>query len=236
MCGRFGTAEGIRSLTTKLGAELRAPETGPRYNIAPSQMVPVLLLADGHRMLAPLRWGLCPPWAREGAPTPINARGEDAAGKPFFRSAFKGRRCLVPASGFYEWQRVPGAAKVPHWIHAPDGEPITFAGLWEAERRSDPASTRTFCILTTVCNDVVRPVHDRMPVILPPAERDAWLDPVTPTEHLQALLRPYAGPLSAHAVSTRVNSPRNDGPELIAPVDRQAEVTSSGAAEEPHHA
>jgi putative SOS response-associated peptidase YedK len=236
MCGRFGTAEGFRSIATKLGAELRGPDTGPRYNVAPSQLVPVLLLDGGSRVLAPLRWGLRPPWARDGAPTPINARGEDAAVRPYFRSAFKGRRCLVPASGFYEWQKVPGAPKVPHWIHAPDGELLTFAGLWEAERRSDPAPSPTFCILTTVCSDLVRPVHDRMPVILSPAERDAWLDPATPADRLQALLRPYAGPLAAHPVSTRVNSPRNDGPELIEPVDPGAESTPSGATEEPHHA
>jgi putative SOS response-associated peptidase YedK len=215
MCGRFGYAEGIRALAARFGAEMRTPELAPRYNVAPTQLAPVLLRQGEGKVLALFRWGLRPPWARDGAPQPINARCEEAAGKPYFRAAFRARRCLVPASGFYEWQRVEGGAKVPHWIHDPGGAPLTFAGLWEPGRREDAEPVRTFCILTTACTDALRPIHDRMPVILGGPERDLWLDPDADPPSLQPLLKPYPGPLAAHPVSTRVNSPRNDGPELI---------------------
>jgi putative SOS response-associated peptidase YedK len=218
MCGRFGTKEGIRALAAYFEAEARAPESGPRYNVASTQRVPVVLRDGEARVLELLRWGLRPPWARDGAPEPINARCEEAAGKPFFRAAFRARRCLVPASGFYEWQRLPGGPKVPHWIHAPDGRPLAFAGLWETGRRGEAEPVRSFCILTTTCNEAVRPVHDRMPVILDGPDRDLWLDPDADPAALQPLLRPYAGALALHPVSTRVNSPRNDGADLIEPV------------------
>ncbi|HEX2191133.1 MAG TPA: SOS response-associated peptidase [Longimicrobiaceae bacterium] len=214
MCGRYGETEGAETLARRFRAALRAPAAGPRYNIAPTQHAPVLLRDGDGLALALYRWGLRPAWAKDRAPEPINARSEDAAGKPYFRAAFRARRCLVPASGFYEWQRTADG-KVPHWIHRADGEPVTFAGLWEVWTPRDAEPVHSFCILTTAPSEGMRPIHDRMPVILDEGERDAWLDPDASPADLQALMRPWGGELRAHAVSTRVNSPRNDGPELI---------------------
>lgn len=217
MCGRYGETEGAEALARRFRAALRAPAGGPRYNIAPTQHAPVLVRDGGGLALALYRWGLRPSWARDKAPEPINARSEDAAGKPYFRAAFRARRCLVPASGFYEWQRTADG-KVPHWIHRADGEPVTFAGLWEVWTPRDAEPVHSFCILTTGPNPAMRPIHDRMPVILEGDEREAWMDPEAPPANLQALMRPWGGELRAHPVSTRVNSPRNEGPELIEPL------------------
>lgn len=214
MCGRYGETEGAETLARRFNAALRAPATEPRYNIAPTQHAPVLTLEDGGLGLSLYRWGLRPGWAKDKAPEPINARSEDAAAKPYFRSAFRSRRCLVPATGFYEWQKTPDG-KVPHWIHRADGEPLTFAGLWEVWAPRDAEPVHSFCILTTTPNPVMSPIHDRMPVVLEGDARDAWLDPGVSVPDLQALMRPWDGELRAYPVSTRVNSPRNDGPELI---------------------
>lgn len=217
MCGRYGETEGAETLARRFHATLRAPASGPRYNIAPSQHAPVLAREGGVLLLSMYRWGLRPAWAKEKAPEPINARSEEAAGKPYFRAAFRARRCLVPASGFYEWQKTADG-KVPHWIRRADGEALTFAGLWEVWTPQDSEPVHSFCILTTTPNGVMSPIHDRMPVILEGDEREAWLDPAATAADLQPLMRPWEGELRAHPVSTRVNSPRNDGPELIAPV------------------
>lgn len=214
MCGRYGETEGAETLARRFRATLRAPATPPRYNIAPTQYAPVLVREDGGLVLSVFRWGLRPGWAKDGAPEPINARSEDAAGKPYFRAAFRARRCLVPASGFYEWHRTP-EGKVPHWIRRRDGEPLTFAGLWESWHPRDAEAVHSFCILTTSPNLVMRPIHDRMPVILEGEERERWLDPAADPAGLQPLMRPWEGELEAYPVSTRVNSPRNEGPELI---------------------
>ncbi|HEV2149196.1 MAG TPA: SOS response-associated peptidase [Longimicrobiaceae bacterium] len=214
MCGRYGETESAETLARRFGAALRAPATGPRYNIAPTQHAPVLVRDGGGLFLSLFRWGLRPGWARDGAPEPINARSEDAAGKPYFRAAWRSRRCVVPASGFYEWRKTADG-KVPHWIRRADGEPLTLAGLWEVWTPRDAEPVHSFCILTTGPNEAMRPIHDRMPVILDAEERDTWLDPGADPAALQPLMRPWAGELRAHPVSTRVNSPRNDGPELI---------------------
>ncbi|HEX7242624.1 MAG TPA: SOS response-associated peptidase [Longimicrobiaceae bacterium] len=214
MCGRYGETEGAEALARRFGATLRGPAAGPRYNVAPTQHAPVLVREDGGLALSSFRWGLRPGWAKDKAPEPINARSEDAAGKPYFRSAFRSRRCLVPASGFYEWQKTPDG-KVPHWIHRADGEPFTFAGLWEVWHPKDAEPVHSFCILTTSPCDLMRPIHDRMPVVLDGEARDAWLDPRADAATLQELMRPFGGALTAYPVSTRVNSPRNDGPELL---------------------
>lgn len=216
MCGRYGETEGAETLARRFRATLRAPATGPRYNIAPTQHAPVLTREGGETFLSLYRWGLRPSWAKDGAPEPINARSEDAPAKPYFRAAFRSRRCLVPVSGFYEWQKTADG-KVPHWIHGADGEPLTFAGLWEVWTPREAEPVHSFCILTTSPNRFMSPIHDRMPVILDGAEREAWLDPDTAADDLRALMRPWDGALRAHPVSTRVNSPRNDGAELIEP-------------------
>lgn len=216
MCGRYGIGRSGNSLSRELEAEWRGHGFAGRWNVAPSQHAPVAVQEDGRLWLDSFRWGLCVSWAKEqGIPVePINARAEEAAGKPFFRAAFERRRCVVPADGFFEWRRT-GREKVPHWIHPPEGELLTFAGLWECWSPHDAEPVHSFTILTTPASEVVRPIHERMPVILGPEERLVWLDPHSRSAELRALLRPYGGSLVAHPVSPRVNSPGNDGPELV---------------------
>ncbi len=218
MCGRYGIGRSGETLSRELEAEWRGAAFAGRWNVAPSQQVPVAVQEEGRLWLGRFRWGLCVSWAKEqGIPVePINARAEEAASKPFFRAALERRRCLVPADGFFEWQRT-GRGKVPHWIHPPGGEVLTFAGLWEYWAPSDAEPVHSFTILTTPASEAVRLIHERMPVILSPEERLVWLDPHSRPTELKALLRPYGGSLVAHPVSSRVNSPGNDGPEVVEP-------------------
>ncbi len=191
----------------------------PRWNIAPTQNVAVVL-DETPDMLSEVRWGLIPSWAKDRkiASSLINARAETVATKPSFRSAYKRRRCMIPASGFYEWQKV-GAGKVPQHILMQDGEPFAFAGLWDIW--NDPAAPdaeplRTCTIITGEPNALVAPNHNRMPVILPRNRYAAWLSPDTSPEERAAMLVPYSAELmESHAISKRVNSPRNDDAGLI---------------------
>jgi putative SOS response-associated peptidase YedK len=199
--------------------EAAAPE--PRYNIAPTQSVAAVRAPSGidKREFAFLRWGLVPSWADDPAigNRLINARSDSVATKPSFRSAFKHRRCLVLADGFYEWQKL-GSKKQPHYFSLRDGKPFAFAGLWERwEKSGTPVESCT--ILTTEANDVLRPVHERMPVILEPKDYDLWLDPSPQKpELLQGLLRPYsAGEMTGFPVSPLVNNPRINSPRCIEP-------------------
>ena len=221
MCGRFGQKASAAELAAAFEAAWRCEEPQlPRLNIAPTEHAPVLLLKDGRRVLDVFRWGLIPSWATDAkiGNRMINARAEGVLEKPAYRAAFQRRRCLVPASGFYEWKKV-GKVKVPQWIHPADGLPLTFAGLWEAWRPAkDAEPVLTFTILTTTPSADVAGIHDRMPVIVAPLDRDAWLDAGTAPADLAALLRPAPdGLLLHHAVSTAVNRPAYDGPELIVP-------------------
>ena len=148
----------------------------------------------------------------------INARAETVAEKPAYRNAFKQRRCLVPADGFYEW-RAEGKRKQPFFIRLKDGSPLAFAGLWERWEKPGAAPIQSFTIVVTQANEMMRAIHERMPVILHPSVFDAWLDATTPAAEAQALLRPYdPDAMEAFPVSTRVNSPRNDDPDCIAPL------------------
>jgi len=221
MCGRFGQTASAAELAAAFEASWQCAEPElPRYNVAPTQHVPVLLSAGGRRVLDVFRWGLIPSWAKDPSigNKMINARAETVVEKPAYRAAFQRRRCLVPATGFYEWKKTPGG-KVPHWIHPADGLPLTFAGVWEAWRPvKDAEPVLSFTILTTTPSADVAGVHDRMPVVVAAADRDAWLGADTPAEALLPLLRPAPdGLLRMHAVSTAVNRPVFDGPELIAP-------------------
>jgi putative SOS response-associated peptidase YedK len=221
MCGRFT----LGATATDLAAQFNlatVPTWTPRYNIAPRQEVLVILQScpQASREARLHRWGLVPSWAKD--PTIgnrlINARAETVASRPAFRLAFKERRCLVLADGFYEWH-TEGARKQPYHIRLRDGRPFAFAGLWE-HWEGEEAAIDSCTLLTTTPNEVMRPLHDRMPVILSAAEYDQWLDSRgQDVKPLQAILCPYPGDdLIAYPVSTRVNNPAHDSPECVTPV------------------
>ena len=224
MCGRF-TLRAPASLVADQFALLDVAPFEPRYNIAPTQPVAVVrragVEASTPRELVWLRWGLVPSWARDptiGNPL-INARAETAAEKPAFRAAMRRRRCLVVADGFYEWQRT-GSRKQPYFIRMRDDRPFAFAGLWESWEGADHSALETCAILTTDPNDLMRPIHDRMPVILSANDYGRWLDPaIEKPDQVAALLRPYASDgMIAYPVSPHVNSPAHDDPQCIEPV------------------
>jgi putative SOS response-associated peptidase YedK len=221
MCGRFTQYAQRAELARLLGIDPGdVPPRNPRYNIAPTQLVVVLRLDDGQRSIREMRWGLIPSWAQDAriGNSLINARPETVASKPAFRSAFKSRRCLIPTTGFYEWTPLPGVKKKqPMHIRLKDGEPFALAGLWERWKDEGGATVESCTIITTEANELIRPIHDRMPVILAPNDYGAWLDSVTPAEALQALLRPFPPEaMEAVPVSTYVSNPRNVGPQCLA--------------------
>jgi len=219
MCGRYTLTTPADELAAEIGAEVPAGYQ-PRFNVAPQQPVLVLGLdASGRRRLAFLRWGLVPWWARpeDARSGPINARAETVASRPAFRDAFRSRRCLIVADGFYEWKR-EGRTRIPFRFRPPGGGLLTFAGLWE---RWDGAGEPlyTCAIVTTAASADIAPIHDRMPAILGPAVRERWIDPDADAGSLLALLGAGAGParLDACEVSRLVNNVANDSPECIRP-------------------
>jgi putative SOS response-associated peptidase YedK len=217
MCGRFALIVDAAVLADVF--EVDPPrDLKPRFNIAPTQSVPVVRHGEQGREAVPLRWGLVPSWAKDvkmGARM-INARGETVAQKPSFRSAVKTRRCLVPTSGFYEWVTTADG-KQPHFIHFADGRAFAFGGLWERWSKSDDGPLETFTIITTSPNPLIAELHDRMPVILDPASWDQWLEPAPiSAEALENLIAPHpADDMEAYPVGRHVNSPRNDDPECL---------------------
>ncbi len=218
MCGRYALHSRLPRLAALFG--VRPPDSlRPRYNIAPSQDAPVVRWTDAGREWVALRWGLLPPWVRTEHPrfSMINARAETLAHKPAYRAAFRRRRCLVPADGFYEWQ-AQGGAKRPWYIRRRDGEPFAFAGLWE-RWEGEGRSIESFTIVVTEACEALRPIHERMPVILDRDEYDLWLDPgIGDPARLDPLLDPYpADRLEAYPVSTYVNRPEHEGERCIAP-------------------
>jgi putative SOS response-associated peptidase YedK len=225
MCGRFHLATPPEDVATLFGLS-RVPHYEPRYNIAPTQVVGVVREGHKGREWAPMQWGLVPSWAKDASmgAKMINARSETAAEKPAFRSAFKRRRCLVPASGFYEWQKLDDKAKQPMAIQVLKADTFAMAGLWE-HWEGDDGELETFTILTCAANKKLAPIHDRMPVILGPNEWDAWLDPDVgerpeDRQSLTAMLDPFpASRMKAFPISRRVNSPANDDPSILDPVD-----------------
>lgn len=223
MCGRFAlvTEKHILELLFEL-EQLPDFDLKPRYNIAPTQQVPVVRLspADNRRELAELKWGLVPFWSKDISigSCLINARAETAPQKPAFRDAFKKRRLLVPASGFYEW-KIEATGKQPYFITAKSKELISLAGLWESWDKGTEQVLETFTILTTEPNPLVAELHNRMPVIIPPQSFGAWLAPETGEEELLQLLKPYPDELlKAYPVCRLVNKPTNDVPEIIEPL------------------
>ncbi len=221
MCGRF-----VLRATPEQLSELfdlpEAPPAAPRFNIAPTQ--PVLAVRSnphtGNRESTFFVWGLVPGWADDPSigSRMINARAETVAEKPSFRAAYKYRRCLIPADGFYEWQKTKDG-KQPHLIGLADGAPFAFAGLWEHWERNGSV-IESCTILTTDANEVVASIHNRMPVILDPGDYDEWLSPsIQGGDKLLHLLRPFtAQPMKTYAVSTVVNNPRNEDPACVQPV------------------
>lgn len=200
-----------------------------RYNIAPAETaeleadLPIIRDVAPHDLILG-RWGLIPPWCRDpaGLPKLSNARSDGVASKPSFRAAFKSRRCLIPADGFYEW-RGPKGAKIPYRITLKDGKLFTFAGLWEEWQGAGlEQPVITFTLITTEPNELMAHIHDRMPVILPPEKREEWLSKDTPPEKLQTLLVPFpSAQMRAYPVSKKVNVPKIDDPSLLEPVEGQ---------------
>lgn len=221
MCGRFtndAKAEDIEK-EFKVG-KLNGVSFSARYNIAPTQVIPAVLEADGERIVGELRWGLIPPWAKDEkiASNLINARAETLAEKPSFKNAFRSRRCVIPASGFYEWSKKGAGPKQPHYFYLKDKDVFGFAGLWEEWiDKATGEAIETCTIITTEANAVLEPVHDRMPVILKAENYDVWLDPREKnTARLQDFLVPYpAREMASHPVGKAVNAPTYDAPELI---------------------
>ena len=226
MCGRYtlSNPQGSFSETPDIDARFLADfvEAGwlkPRFNIAPTQEVPIIT-NESVRHIEKMRWGLIPFWAKDVkiGNRMINARGETVASKPAFRHSFKTRRCLVPANGFYEWRK-EGKARFPRHFRVKGGGLFAMAGLYD--RWEDPSGNTisSFTIITTTANELLSPIHDRMPVILPEEAEAAWINlEVDSPEELTAFIRPFpASSMESNEVSTQVNSPRNDGPELLTP-------------------
>ena len=217
MCGRYTLKTPVETLAEEFGITGPLPEVPTRFNVAPTQEVAAVLEEDEQRKLEMLRWGLIPSWADDPAigNRMINARSETAAQKPSFRSAFRKRRCLVLADGFYEWQKT-ASGKQPYYIRMGDGSPFAFAGLWESWGKY-AEEVRSCTILTTEANGLVGEIHHRMPVILPAEEYDLWLDPdMGEAEPLLDLLRPYPDDvMEAYPVSRFVNSPSNDSEQCV---------------------
>ncbi len=223
MCGRFALGSSIKHLAQALeAASVKITEDRARYNIAPTQAVVVARDRGEDRELVHLKWGLVPAWAKDPAAVGarmINARSETVSEKPSFREAFRRRRCLIPATGFYEWKR-EGARKQPYYFRMKTDEPFAFAGLWERWESADGgAALETCSILTTTANEVSAPVHERMPVIIAPEDYGLWLAAknIKP-ERLTELLRPFAAEkMTSYPVSPSVNSPAYDHADLVAP-------------------
>jgi putative SOS response-associated peptidase YedK len=217
MCGRYTLTTSVDVLAEEFEITGPLPEVPARYNVAPTQEVAAVLVDDDERHLEMLKWGLIPSWADDPSmgSRMINARSETAAEKPSFRGAFKKRRCLIVADGFYEWQKVNGG-KQPYYIRMEDGSPFAFAGLWESWGKYGE-EIRSCTILTTEANHLVGEVHHRMPVILPPENYEVWLDPdMREAEPLLDLLRPYPDEeMEAYPVSRFVNSPSNDDERCV---------------------
>ena len=221
MCGRFARRSTQEVLADWFGVELEdMPWFAPSYNVAPQSVQPILRLNrdSGQREFAQLRWGLVPFWAKDAkfGYTTINARAEEVLNKPAYREAMKKRRCLVPADAFYEWQRIDKKTKYPFAFALKSGEPYALAGLWERWQPREGVPLDTFTILTTDPNELMEPVHNRMPVILEPRDYDRWLDSGDPAQPPVDLLRPFpAEQMRAWPVSDRVGNVRNNDPQLL---------------------
>jgi putative SOS response-associated peptidase YedK len=223
VCGRFAQQRPASELAEIFAAEPLTDEIGARFNVAPTDPALVVVQRDERRAIVVYGWGLVPHWAEGpgvGGARAINARAETLTRSPLFRESLVRRRCLVPVDAFYEWRR-EGSVRQPFAIRRRDRAPLALAGLWAGRRDPDSGLvSRTFSIVTTVANELIRPLHDRMPVVIPPEAWARWLDPRPyDTGELQGLLVPApSDALEMYSVATLVNNVRNDGPELLEPL------------------
>jgi putative SOS response-associated peptidase YedK len=230
MCGRYLILSSPEAFRRLFGYP-QQPDFPPRYNVAPTQPVPIVRMVEGQRQFALVRWGLIPPWARDPGKLTllVNARAESVNEKPAFRNAMRRRRCLFPADGFYDW-KVEAGRKRPFCVRPKDRGPIAFAGLWETWMGPNGEEMETAAIISTGANRELAKLHPRMPAIIPARAFDLWLDcarvdAVTAT----ALLDPAPeGPLEAYEISPAVNRTANDGPALIEPIERQPSPSAAG--------
>lgn len=218
MCGRFSISTPQEEIKKRFGIDRWEAAYRGRYNAAPGQPLPVVIQPADQRILAAYIWGLVPFWAKDKkiGNRLINARAETVASKPAFRSAFKRQRCLVPADGFFEWSK-KSKPHVPFYITLKNRHPFAFAGIYDHWEHNQEV-LHSFAIITTDANGLVARIHDRMPVILDKKEEALWLDQRTPLEQAVQLLTPYpAGRMQAYPISTLVNNPRHDQPEITTP-------------------
>ena len=226
MCGRFTATFTFRDLKVRFNLQGILPELAPRYNIAPTQKAAVVVLGEGGNEAEMMRWGLVPSWAKAVAigNRMINARVETLASRSSFKQLIERRRCLIAADGFYEW-RHEGKRKVPVWIHLQNSEPFAFAGLWDIWKRPNGEAIQSFTIVTCPANDLLQPIHDRMPAILRPQDEEAWLDTMhcRGARAMRLLATHPAQSMRFHDVSMLVNSTANDQPACILPASGEAE-------------
>jgi len=231
MCGRYliiSSPETIR----RFFQYPEQPNFPARYNVAPTQPIPIVRIAEGRRQFALVRWGLIPAWVKDPRDFSllIHGRGESVNDKPAFRYAMKRWRCLIPADGFYEWKDERGSRR-PYVVRPRDRGPIAFAGLWESWMGPNGEEMETAAIITTEASHDVAHIHHRMPVIVPPDAFDLWLDPNVDVEMATALIAPApAGLLDAYEVSTAINRAANDSPAVLDPAPAQAEAAPEASA------
>jgi putative SOS response-associated peptidase YedK len=218
MCGRYALRKPPEEIQQRFHLTNLVMEVGPRYNVAPSQAMPVIVQGAAGPEARAMRWGLIPSWAKDPDPArgQINARAEGIAEKPSFRTPFRRQRCLVPADGFYEWV-AQGAAKQPYFVRFQDDRLFAFAGIYDTIRSPAGEAIGTYTIITTTPNALLAPLHHRMAVILSPDDEADWLDPaLTDAGLLDHFLRPFpSDEMEAYPVAPLVNNPRNDAPDLV---------------------
>src|SRR5262245_45189578 len=224
MCGRYGLTVDTAKLQERFETSNTLPDVQPRFNIAPTQKLPVIVRNSPNAM-ALMQWGLIPWWSKEPqvSYSTINARAENLLKSSVYKKPFQRQRCLVPASGFYEWQQTSGG-KQPYYIHVQDNDLFAFAGLYDIWRDKHGQELHSYTIITTTPNDLVAPIHNRMPVSLHRDAEAAWWDIDADPARLLSVLKPYpADEMSAYRVSTWVNSPSNDTPQVLEPLEQGAE-------------
>jgi putative SOS response-associated peptidase YedK len=230
MCGRYAITTAPEAIR-QLFRYLEQPNFPPRYNVAPTQPVPIVRMAQGKRQFALVRWGLIPAWVKDPRrfTLVINARGESVLDKPAFKNAMKYRRCLFPADGFYEWERKDGMRR-PYFVRRKGGGPLAFAGLWESWMGPNGEEQETAAIITTDASPSIAHIHDRMPVIVPPETFDFWLDPKVDAEMAMAVVAPAKDEAIEHyQVSRAVNRHENDAPMMVEPLTEPEPVEEAPA-------